>query len=424
MPQLGLHSIDHKILGRGSTGGVKGAVAAQLLPALIQTAKSKDERKLRKLLNEDITFAAFAWRASSEDPAQRLTSELHWELHETLARNPKCRNLVAKLGKGPWNARNPRRYRHEPYVRGWAQAPDPNPHAQEALLEIVAAARRWCLETDDVAKFARMFNAGSRLTGSETQMCVAQIFHDLPRFGTAKVAQWWWDTHQVDGDHLPDQAPFPAFDQYAGCIRQMHRPSPEALLEPWYWCVLQTRCGSYDFGLHYHQHYLDHQRRREARVLAGEEEARPIFSRMGNYTGSLYEHGAKALHGGWLSAPPFAGVDFSRELPSDKFGADRPPERQGRKCLHLLLPSFGFWFALGLPKRLLLPEDHMVYRWWRIQREFKRALFQVKLEAMKANPAFNAVFLAPGEWGYHSEALASEAARLMVGADHGSGRLA
>ena len=98
------------------------------------------------------------------------------------------------------------------------------------------------------------------------------------------------------------------------------------------------------------------------------------------------------------------------------------PNKCGRKCLDLFLPSFGFWFALGLPRSLLVREDRMVYRWWLVSRLFKRELFKAMLAKMRVR--VDEVLLAPGGAYYNEQALNSAAAQSMRGADQGTGVLA
>jgi hypothetical protein len=400
--------------------GVKGELAARLLPPLIAIAKSRDQQKLRKLLCHQIEDRVLFWQAHTNAEKSMLTSALHWELYEALATNPKLTAVLAKMSTN--NAGKRPRFEYKTWrkaqrIPGWQEYPNRQvAHAQRVLISLARAARHWCYRADDVEKFA--FMAREQLYAGEMRPTVSEMFLDMPRYGTGQVAQWWWDEHQHYGSQDLVHHPINSVDPFGGLYENEH------------WCVLRMRhqgfcdCDGYDHGTH--GMCLE-------RIDAERGESRPIFQKPLVYYSdeghdpqveSLYELGVDTITYR-LQAPPFAGYeDKIGRLCTGLRGSKWHPEpnKCGRKCLDLFLPSFGFWFALGLPRSLLVREDRMVYRWWLVSRLFKRTLFQVMLA--KVTLRVNEVLLAPGGAYYNEQALNSAAAQSMRGADQGTGVLA
>lgn len=422
--------------------GVKGALAARLLPSLIKVAKSENQQKLRKLLCHELTDVIFQWRESTYDRLRDgpFTTELHWQLYETLAKNRKLPALLIKLAANTQGKR--KRYdfldfHPSQYIPGWGKCgrgqgqSKPVTNAHTVLIELSKAARRWCYQEDDVEKFA--FMATEPLFKGEMLMSVSEMFFDMPRYGTGQVAQWWWDKHQPK--EAPDLAPFPALtkDPFGGHFADKS------------WCVLKMTTGSrdrsgYDHGRHglvpllWSQDWCGYDHASHGMLMerldAETMFSNPIFFQPSYWDAesggppiilSLYELGVSQITYG-LHAPPFTccGDDVGR---FSSVGAKWHPEpnKCGRKCLQWLLPSFGFWFALGLSKRMLVREDRMVYSWWLVKRLFKRALFKLHLAKMTNCTAFNAVHWAPGGIGYVTGPMKSETAAAMAAPDGGSG---
>jgi len=399
-------------------GGVKGELAARLLPQLIELAKTRDQQKLRKLLCHQIEYRVLTWEAYTNGKRQMLTSALHWELYSALANNPKLTAVLEKMstnnaGKRPRFEYNCTTWRQR--IPGWQ--PYPNQQAAKAervLIYLARAARHWCYQTDDVEKFA--FVATESLFVGELRLAVSEIFFDMPRYGTGKVAQWWWDAHQNNGSLDLVHHPTNCEDPFGGLYENCH------------WCVLRmSRQVSFDYdGYDHGTHGM-----MEERINAERGESPTIFRATISYSDdpdpgivSLYELGVDTA-AYRLEAPPFdfdAGAIGRFALGQRGTKWHPEPNKCGRKCLDLFLPSFGFWFALGLPRSLLVREDCMVYRWWLVSRLFKRTLFQVMLP--KVTLRVNEVLLAPGGAYYNEQALNSAAAQSMRGADQGTGVLA
>lgn len=378
--------------------GVKGALAARLLPSLIELAKSENQLKLRKLLCHELTYAIFHWSESTcVDDRSRdgpLTTELHWQLYETLAKNRKLPALLIKLAANTQGKRN--RYDrydvyHCQYIPGWGKDGrgqgqcKPVTNAHTVLIELSQAARRWCYQEDDVDKFA--FVATEPLFKGEMLMSVYEMFFEMPRYGRGKVAQWWWDEHQLNEG--PDLAPFPS---------QIKDPCGGYFAEQ-PWCVLKMGNRSQDWSGYEHAVHGLITERLDAEMMR----STPIFHkpvyRETDCNGppqvvSLYELGA-------------AGREKWHPVPN----------KCGRKCLQNLLPAFGFWFALGLSKRMLVREDRMVYCWWLVKRLFKHTLFKLQLAKMTKCALFNAVHWAPGGIGYATGPMKSETAKTMAAPD-------
>ena len=415
------------------------AVAAteRKLQPLIEMAKSCNVATLRNLLVKELKFAehfrAVTGMPTTELVTRLLTSEAHWQLYETLAKNPKLPAVRASLCKSrkmyaDEHADDESNIQH-PFCE------DNFPTKQVRMAECNAihlawAARRWCYQTDDVDKFK--FMCTEPLYKDEMKMSVTEMFFDMPRYGTGKVARLWWDMHQLADGAYP-----------WGVIPPVPHGSYTMTCDPRHWCVLQmkgciqdTLASDWD---NYH-HLLNLSRERIEVQLARDNQGcalPPIFS-MPPYTEtqlgqqpshrSLYELAVEQiLEGSHLHAPPFLAIErtedggFANGNSGQKW--DQQPNRCGRKCLQWLLPSFGFWFALGLPKELLVREDRMVYYWWLVSRWVKRGLFAAKLAKRKACPNFNAVYLSPGQLGYTHEALTTSTAQSMRGRDRGTGRL-
>lgn len=402
-------------------GGVKGDLAARLLPKLIKLAKSENQQKLRKLLCHEITKVVFQWRESTYGRSHKLMTELHWQLYETLAKNRKLPALLIKLAANTQGKRN--RYDgydiHYQYIPGWGKhghglgQSKPVTNAHTVLIDLSKAARRWCYKEDDVDKFA--FMATEPLFKGEMLMSVCEMFFDMPRYGTGQVAQWWWDKHQLKEG--PDLAPFPS---------QIKDPCGGHFADQC-WCVLKmTNHGPDWYGYDHARHGLMLERLDAERLCPN-----PIFQKPAYWDSesggppmilSLYELGVAQMTYG-LHAPPFTctGDDVGRF--ANRVGPKWHPEHNkcGRKCLEWMLPSFGFWFALGLSKRMLVREDRMVYSWWLVKRLFKRALFKLHLAKMTKCAAFNAVHWAPSGIGYKAELMKSTTAAAMAAPDGGSG---
>ena len=399
-------------------GGVKGELAVRLLPPLVELAKSGDQQKLRKLLCHQIQDLHLYWLEYRNAEEQLLTSAQHWALYEALATNPKLPLVLARMsqnnsGKRPrFEYQGVRQQRQR--IHGWQPYPNAQSYrAERVLITLARAARRWCYQTDDVQKFELV--AREKLFAGELQLAVSEIFLDMPRYGTGKVAQWWWDAHQPGGSQ--DLVHFP-----------IHREDPfGGLYENRHWCVLRMRHQDHWDWDGYDHGWLGMVHERQD---ANRGSDRQIFRQEIWYSDdgdppivSLYELGVDTVSYR-LGAPPFAAVKhvgrFAVGQRGSKWNPD--PNKCGRKCLDLFLPSFGFWFALGLPRSLLVREDRMVYRWWLVSRLFKRELFKVMLAKMRVR--VDEVLLAPGGAYYKEQALSSTAAQSMRGADQGTGVLA
>ena len=398
-------------------GGVKGELAARLLPPLIQMAKSENQAKLRNLLCHELAWSAFQWRTSMHSRSFMLATELHWQLYETLANNRKLPVVLIKLAANTQGKRNRfDRYDFHPsqYIPGWGKGGrgmgqcKPVTNAHTVLIELSKAARRWCYQEDDVDKFD--FMATEPLFKGEMLMSVSEMFFDMPRYGTGQVAQRWWDKHQLEEGS--DLAPFPS---------RLRDPCG-GHFEDQCWCVLRMATLTQDWsGYEHASHGLLLERLNAERVCPN-----PIFQKPAYWDSesggtptivSLYELGVSEMAYG-LHAPAFACCqnDVGRWCGAgSKWHPE--PNKCGRKCLEWLLPSFGFWFALGLSKRMLVREDRMVHSWWLVKRLFKRELFKLHLAKMTECAAFNAVHWAPGGIGYKAELLKSDTAKAMAAPD-------
>lgn len=162
--------------------GVKGALAARLLPSLIKVAKSENQQKLRKLLCHELTDVVFQWRESTYDRSRDgpLTTELHWQLYETLAKNRKLPALLIKLAANTQGKRNRHDFRDfhpSQYIPGWGKGgrgrgqSKPVTNAHTVLIELSKAARRWCYQ-----------GAAGRAAGP-ARIAIARVVnaHDLSR---------------------------------------------------------------------------------------------------------------------------------------------------------------------------------------------------------------------------------------------------
>lgn len=410
------------------------AEAERQLQPLINVAKSESVVKLRKLLVHQLNESLFYWNRGP----RLLTSAEHWRLYETLAKNPKLPEVRDKLRK---SKRGPRDVVYDDRQRPFSGVCYPTKQVRQAehnVINLAKAARFWCYQTDDVDKFK--FMATEPLFDDEMQMTVTEMFFDMPRHATGQIAQWWWDLHQLDDGSYP-----------WGNLPNQTSGSHTIPCDPRHWCVLQMKgCiqvyhisdwDGYDHVLGLSREKFLMQQRRDN---PGRLSPPPSIFQMPPYeeTGSdvpfaqtLYELGVDQIIEDELVAPPFRAIErgqntnFANGNSGKKW--NNQPNKCGRKCLQWLLPSFGFWFALGLPKDLLTREDRMVYHWWMIKRLFKRTLFQVQCEKMKL--LVDTYLLAPpmplsnGEMGqggayFYEQAMNSTTAQAqMRGVDQGSG---
>ena len=380
------------------------------MDALIAVAKCHNKVKVRLLLTMHMDCKLF-WRAGAQQYGHRLRvmTEKHWLLYEALAYNDTVADVIATLmqsntGKRPrhygnyFNVNKPHR------IPGFQEHPNGSAaHAERMLIEIAEAARGWCYLTDDVANFARMF--GEPLYTGEMELSVREMFFDMPRMGTGKVAEWW-------------------LQQHSGLAGPLATPLEQR--ESNFKSVLWPKGGNYG-NLAHGDHDWNGYRHCSPNCYHSDRlgpwpEGRAIFIRpepRGSPTGSeeltsLYHMGTVTASDGlapFFNGPYGTAADY-------RCSPDKWPH--GRKEAHHFMPSFAFWFSLGLPPSLLVREDRMFYHFWKMRRALQRELFRMKLRKvteqlmpiLMAPPEYDeaGVQVAAGGWWYQRDAATSAGA--------------
>lgn len=358
------------------------------MDALIVVAKCHNKAKVRALLTTHIDGTIF-WRAGYQQYGHRLhvITQKHWELYEALAFNNTVADVIATLQQSKTGGK---RYYYSPSnyyspnkphrIPGFQEYPHKGAaHAECMLIKIAQAARGWCCLTDDVTNFARMF--GEPLYKGEMELSVREMFFDMPRMGTGKVAEWWLQKHELPYNPLH---------------------TPVQVLEGNFKAILWPKGGDYgdlphgDHDWNGYRHCSPNGYNQDR--LGPWPPGRTIFNPpapRGSPTGpdelsSLYQMGTMTASDGM--APCFNGPYGTAA------GRRRYPDKWpcGRKEVHHFMPSFAFWFSLGLPPSLLVREDRMFYHFWQIRQVLRRALFRIKLRKMTER--LMPILMAPPEY--------------------------
>jgi hypothetical protein len=380
------------------------------MDALIAVAKCHNKSRVRALLTTYMDGKLF-WRAGYQQYGHRLRvfTRKHWELYEALAFNGTVADAIATLqqsnsGKRPryhgnyYNPNKPHR------IPGFQEYPNKGAsHAEHMLIQLAEAARAWCYLTDDVANFSRMY--GEPLYHGEMELSVREMFFDMPRMGTGKVAEWWLAQHS--GLAGPLATPLEAIES-----------NFKSILWPKGGDYGNLPYGDHDWNGYRHVNFNGC----NYNLLGPWPAGKKIFIQpepRGSPTGpdeleSLYHMGTMTASDGL--APYFNGPYGTAG------GHRRYPDKwpNGRKEVQHFMPSFAFWFSLGLPPSLLVREDRMFYHFWQMRRIFKRELFQIKLRKMTeqlmpllmAPPEYDeaGVQTQPGGWWYQRDAATSAGA--------------
>lgn len=350
------------------------------MDAIIKVAKCHNKAKVRALLTTHIDMEVFG----------RRYIQKHWELYEALAFNNTVAGVIAVLqqsntGKRPWwwEVNHNHIYKKEHRIAGFQESPHVGvKHAESMLIDIAQQARGWCYMTDDVTNFARMYE--EPLYKGEMELSVFEMFFDMPRMGTGKVAEWWLNKHKPP--HNPLATPL---EEREGNFRAILWPK-----------------GS-DFGtLPYGDHDWNNYRHcgplcSDSDLLDPWPAGRAIFIPDGPpVDGDYYprEKFESLYHMATVSADHGMAPYFNDPNGMGAFRRARHPRKwpRGRREVQHVMPSFAFWFSLGLPPSLLVREDRMFYHFWQMRRIFQRELFKIKLR--KVTEQLMPILMAPPEY--------------------------